>query len=198
MSSTSWDLAVATDVFGVVRARRSYSVLAAPGPDDDELGRLLLAAAGAPDHGRLRPWRFTVFTGHGREAFGEVMAEAARLRDPGISEGRLSVERARFLRAPVVIAVGAHITRPSTVGEAEQLAAVAAAVQNLLLAATALGYGTIWRTGTAAKDPFVKAALGLEEDDSIVGFVYLGTPFGTPATRPEPTLDGVVTHWSAG
>lgn len=196
MSLPSIDLAPATDLFEAVAARRSYSVLTTPGPNEQEIERMLTAAVSAPDHGRLRPWRFTLISGDDREAFGEVLAAAARRRDPSISAGRLSVERQRLLRAPLVIAAGAHLTdRP--IGESEQLAAVAAAVQNLLLAATALGYGTIWRTGAAAKDPQVKAALGLRPRDAVVGFVYVGTPFGTPATRPAPSLDGVVTRWTA-
>jgi nitroreductase len=185
----------APGLLDVVAARRSYSVLAAPGPGESQLHRILLAAASAPDYGRLRPWRFTVFTHDARAEFGEVLVAAALRRDPQITEGRLAVERQRFLRAPVVVAVGAHLT-DGPVGEAEQLAAVAAATQNLMLAATALGYGTIWRTGPAARDESVKAALGLRERDAIVGFVYLGTPFGTPASRPTPALDGVVSHWS--
>jgi nitroreductase len=190
------DLAPSTDVFDVMAARRSFSVLAAPGPSESELAQLLTAAACAPDHGRLRPWRFTVFSGSAREAFGDVLAEAARRRDPEISQGRLAVERQRFHRAPLVIAAGASITT-CAVGEAEQVAAVAAAVQNLILSATALGYGSIWRTGAAAKDEHVKSALGLRPCDAIVGFVYLGTPFGTPPSRTEPSLDGVVSRWTA-
>jgi nitroreductase len=191
------ELAPSSDVFDVVAARRSFTALTAPGPTEPELAQILTAAVSAPDHGRLRPWRFTIFSGPARESFGEVLADAAVRRDPGISPGRLEVERRRLMRAPLVIAVGARIT-PCAVDPAEQRAAVAAAVQNLMLGATALGYGSIWRTGAAAKDEHVKAALGLRTDDAIVGFVYVGTPFGTPAGRPEPSLDGVVSRWTAG
>lgn len=190
------DLPLSSDVFDVIRARRSHSVLAEPGPNETQLRQILTAAACAPDHGRLRPWRFTLLSGGDREAFGEVLADSARRRDPRITEGRLAVERQRFLRAPLVIAAGARIT-DCAIGEPEQVAAVAAAVQNLILSATALGFGSTWRTGAAAKDSHVKEALGLRPRDSIVGFVYLGTPFGTPASRPEPTLDGVVSRWGA-
>ena len=78
----------------------------------------------------------------------------------------------------------------------EQFAAVAAAAQNVLLAATALGYGSMWRTGDPAYDPRVKTALGLGEHDAVVGFVYLGTPHEGDARQPrQPDLDGLVVRW---
>jgi len=74
--------------------------------------------------------------------------------------------------------------------QAEQRDAVAAATQNLLLAATARGWGSVWRTGDAAVSPVVRSALGLADDDVIVAFVYLGTipPEGGKPPRPlDPT-----------
>ena len=71
-----------------------------------------------------------------------------------------------------------------------------AAAQNACLAATALGYGSMWRTGPNAYNPHVKRALGLSEGCDIVGFLYLGTVDEAKAKPPnEPDLDGVVTHW---
>ncbi len=78
-------------------------------------------------------------------------------------------------------------------------AATAAACQNALLAATALGYGSMWRTGDCCYDEPVKAALGLSERDAIVGFLYLGsaTPEAAAAKPPKVAdLEGLVTHWS--
>jgi nitroreductase len=179
----------------IVAARRSAPRLAAPGPSATELDAMLRAAAAAPDHGRLRPWRFTVFTGPERARFGEVLAEALRRRDPGAEGAALAKERRRLERAPTVVAVAAHITA-CAVTPAEQLAAVHAATQNLLLAATALGYGSMWRTGIACTDPHVRASLGLTPADALVGFVYLGTAPVDPPPRPAPSLDGVVRTWS--
>jgi nitroreductase len=179
----------------IVAARRSAPRLADPGPSVAELATMLRAAAAAPDHGRLRPWRFTVFTGTERCRFGAVLAEALRRRDPAADEARLAKERCRLERAPAVVAVAAAVTE-CTIAPAEQVAAVHAATQNLLLAATALGYGSMWRTGITCTDPHVRASLGLAPADVLVGFVYLGTVPVEPPPRPAPTLDGVVRTWT--
>ncbi len=171
--------------------RRSHSRLIEPGPDHDQLISILHAAMAAPDFGRLRPWRFTVFTGDDRAGFGDVLAEAARRRNPGISAAGLETERRRLTRAPVVISAGAHVVDGPITPE-QQVAAVSAAVQNMLLAATALGFGSIWRTGPVCYDPTVKQALDLGEQDRLVGFVYLGTAATITLPSRQPAEDSLV------
>jgi nitroreductase len=181
-------------VIDAIFERRSISRLAEPAPSDEELRLLLAAAAAAPDHGELRPWRFVVLRGEAKDRFGEeVFVPAYRARCAEPSEAALEKERTKLGRAPLVVVVAA-VRRPSdSIPWEEQFAAAAAAAQNLLLAATALGYGSMWRTGDQAYDPQVKAALGLREEDAVVGFVYLGTvPEGKAKPRREPDLDGVV------
>lgn len=180
------------DALDAIFARRSISRLVDPGPGPGELTTLLSAAVAAPDHGEARPWRFVVFAGDDRLAFGEVLArscaELAAAQGRSVDAERLDKERRRFLRAPVVVAVLCR-TQDRRVSAAEQRDAVAAATTNLLVAATACGYGSIWRTGEAATSPVVRHALGLADTDHIVGFVYLGTvPDGgdKPARRPDP------------
>ncbi len=128
----------------------------------------------APDHGRLRPWRFIVLEGDARQTLGEAMAESLQSRTPDASPARIGAERNKPNRAPTIIVVAARIT-PGKIPEVEQLLAVGAATQNMCLAAEALGFGTMWKTGAAAYDSKVKHALGLREDDQIVAFLYLGT-----------------------
>lgn len=175
------------DTFDTLFARRSISRLADPGPTDDELATMLSAAVAAPDHGEARPWRFVVFTGDDRLAFGKVLAASytasAEAAGTAIDSERLDKEHRRFLRAPMVVAVLCRMQARRVV-PTEQRDAVAAATQNLLLAATALGYGSIWRTGDAATSPVVRDALGLEPADAIVGFMYLGTV--TPECAQPP------------
>jgi nitroreductase len=158
----------------------------------DELPReliaeLLAAAAQAPNHHKVYPWRFTVLTGAGRERLGAVMAEALRKRAPETSLESLEAERKRPLRAPVLIAVGIDKPANERVSEIENICAGAAAVQNLLLAAHARGLGAVWRTGPAAVDPLVKAFFGLEPDQHLIAMVYLGYPEGElkPPQRPS-------------
>lgn len=129
-----------------------------------------------------------------------MLAGAYRARCAAAGEeivpAKLDKERTKLGRAPVVVVVAAAETTGARIPFIEQQLAAAAAAQNLLLAATALGFGSMWRTGDAAYDPGVKAALGLEEWDSIVGFVYLGSTRadGAPAPR-QPDLEGRVTTW---
>lgn len=189
------------DALDAVFARRSTGRLTEPAPRGDDLTLILEAAAAAPDHGELRPFRFVVLDGEAKNAFGQVLAGAylARCEAVGASPtaGQLEKERTKLGRAPLVLVVGAVHRHGTAIPWEEQRAAAAAAAQNALLAATALGYGSMWRTGDAAHDPRVKAALGLGRNDELVGFLYLGTPHEGGARPPRrPPIDGLVHWWS--
>jgi nitroreductase len=176
--------------------RRSAKTLTDPAPEGGALELLLECACRAPDHGRLRPWRFIVIRGAGRERLGELMAERLRRRQPAASPEALLRERQKPLRAPLLIAVAAVCNGAAKVPPIEQILAAGAAAQNMMLAATALGFGAMWKTGDAAYDETVKAALGLEAADAIVGFLYLGSE---PADARPPPARGQwqdrVTYW---
>lgn len=164
------------ELLTAIETRASAAKLGAPGPTPEHLSRILEAGQRAPDHGRLKPWRFIVLDGELRERFATAAAAAKRLRLPGMSDEQQAAERAKVLRSPALIVVGCAVQRQQTkVPEIEQVMAVAAAAQNLFLAAHALGYGVMWKTGAAAYDPGVKAAAGLLHDDHIVGIMHLGT-----------------------
>lgn len=188
------------DALDAIFARRSTGRLTGPAPTVDDLDLILRAAAGAPDHGELRPFRFVVLAGEGKDAFGQVLADAYLARCEAVgappTPGQLARERTKLGRAPLVLVVGALHRDDEVIPWAEQVAAVAAAAQNVLLAATALGYGSMWRTGDAAYDPRVKAALGFGAHDAIIGFLYLGKPHegdDRPPRTPDP--DGLVEWW---
>ena len=189
------------DVIDAILARRSVGRLTEPAPDDDELKRILEAAVAAPDHGELNPWKFVVLRGDAKDAFGEVLADSylARVQAIGASptDGQLKKERTKLGRAPLVVIVCAVNRHSDEIPWVEQLLAAGAAAQNMLLAATALGYGSMWRTGPAAYDHRVLHAIGLDDRDAIVGFIYLGTPApGRELPPHEPSLDGgVVQEW---
>lgn len=180
--------------------RRSIGRLTDPAPSDAELEQLLRAAAAAPDHGELRPWRFIVLRGEAKESFGEVLAEAylrrVELAGGAPEPARLAKERTKLNRAPLVIIVAAVHVHDEKIPWDDQLGSAHAAAQNLLLAATALGYGSMWRTGDPVFDPHVKTAVGLTEHDAIVGFLYVGTPHDGGGKQPkDPTLEGLVVEW---
>lgn len=188
------------DALDAILARRSTGRLTEPAPSGADLDRILEAAAAAPDHGELRPFRFVVLAGGAKEAFGHVLANAylARCEAAGgtPTAGQLTKERTKLGRAPLVLVVGAVHSQTEVIPWEEQVAAAVAAAQNILIAATALGYGSMWRTGDPVYDPRVKKALGFGEHDSVVGFLYLGT-HDDEDTRPRrtPDLDGLVAWW---
>lgn len=182
--------------------RRSIGRLTEPAPDDRELETILRAAAAAPDHGELRPFRFIVLRNHAKEAFGGVLAEAYLRRVELVGAqpepAKLTKERTKLGRAPLVIVVGAVHVPDDKIPWEDQFGAASAAAQNALLAATALGYGSMWRTGDPVFDPHVKSALGFDERDAIVGFLYIGTPHEGGRKPPrDPSLEGLVWTWSA-
>jgi nitroreductase len=172
------------DVFDALLHRRSVSprVVGDPGPDDAQLDLMFRAGARAADHGSLRPWRFIVVRGDARAALGEVFAKARAARDPSAKEADLARERAKPLRTPVMIALGVHLRKDkAAIRPLDQILATAAAGQNILLAAFALGFGAMWLTGSNCYDALVKQALGLQESDAIAGFLYIGS-----LTQPMP------------
>jgi nitroreductase len=163
------------ELFAAVQTRSSAARLAEPGPNPEHLDKLLEAAARAPDHGRLRPWRFIVLKDALREAFTTAAAEAKRARLPAMTAEQLAAEREKMARSPTIVVVGCAVNRDQTkVPEIEQVVAVAAAAENLFLAAHDMGYGVMWKTGAAAYDAAVKAVVGLRPDDHIVAIMHLG------------------------
>ncbi|RIK09667.1 MAG: nitroreductase [Acidobacteria bacterium] len=180
------------DAIEAIARRRSVKRLHDPAPTEDDLRIMFSAAMAAPDHRTHRPWRFFVLQGESRNRFAEVLVEALRAQDlragRTTTEEALKTERTKLERAPIVVIACAVFSEDIKAPRDEQLLAVGCAVQNLLIAATSLGYGTMWRTGEAARDPVVKGALGIDESDEIVGFIYLGTDSetsGEPAARPR-------------
>ena len=164
------------ELIDAITTRRSAARLGAPGPGEAELDTLIDAANRAPDHGRLRPWRFRVLDAAARSALADAVADARRRRDPAATEEQLEKEREKFLRAPTLLLAACVVRRDHPkVPEIEQVLATGAAVQNLILAAHAQGYAAMWKTGPAAYDAAVKAAVGLAPEDHIAGFVHLGT-----------------------
>jgi nitroreductase len=189
---------IAMEAIEALTSRRSPPKLVDPAPSDEQISTILGAAIRAPDHGRLRPWRFLLMRGEARERLGDVLAQALKAREPTIADDQLQRERQKPLRAPVVVVVAAALVEGHKIPVVEQLLAAGAAAQNMLVAAHALGYGAWWRTGDPAYDERVKEALGLAPGDAIIGFVYLGTASGrTPIPPDEPSVASFVREWSA-
>ena len=182
----------------LLSTRRSVKAahMAEPGPSPAELDTILACAARVPDHKKVEPWRFIVFEGAGRATFGAVLASvlAAEDKEPP-SPARLEIERGRFLRAPLVVAVISRVKPVQGAPEWEQVLSSGAAAMNLCLAANALGYGTCWITEWYAYSAGVGRALGLAEAERVAGFVYIGTPAERQPDRDRPHMAGIVTRW---
>jgi nitroreductase len=191
--------AVSQETIDLLLTRRSAkpAMLGAPGPSSAELATILTAAARVPDHKKLVPWRFIVFEGEARAAFGRVLSEACLAEDAQTpTPGRLESERMRLLRSPLVIAVISRVTPTPAAPEWEQLLSCGAACFNLCLAANALGFGTCWITEWYSYSPAVRNALRLAVNERIAGFVYIGTATQRQEERERPQLAGIVTRWN--
>jgi nitroreductase len=183
----------ANTVLDAIMTRASASKLVAPGPNATDLERIMTAGARAPDHGKLRPWRFVVLQDQERSRLGDLMADSLKARDPSATEPLLANERQKAMRAPTIIVVAAAVQpEHPKIPAIEQMLAVGAGVQNMILAAEALGYGTMWKTGDAAYDSSVKVGLNLAATDQIVAFFYVGTP-ASRGTPRKATLEGLLT-----
>jgi len=178
-------------------SRRSPAQFTEPAPADAELEAILKAAMRAPDHGKLKPWRFILLRGDARKRFGDVMAEAMKRREPEAPANMIEREREKPLRAPLIVVLAAALKEGHKIPVVEQLLAAGAAAQNVMLAAHALGFGAAWKTGAPAYDNYVKEALGLAPSDAIVGFLYLGTAAAAPAALPPSELANFVRAWPA-
>ncbi len=186
-------------VLGALLSRRSCPprLLADPAPSEAHLRLMVEAAVCAPDHAGLRPWQFICIQDAARVRLGGVFATAYMCRNRSASQEQMDRERMKPLRAPMVLAVAASITRdhPRATVTDQQLSAGAAAM-NLLNAAHVLGYGGMWLTGESCFDANVKRALGLAPDDFIAGWIYLGTPLANAGPIRRPAPEQVLRHWT--
>ena len=177
------------EVIEAIHSRHSVGKVK-PDPVARELVEKLLDAGNqAPNHYKVRPWRFFVLTGKARNKLGEVMAASQAERFTDLPKETFDKTKALPLRAPVVIALGVDKPAESKVVELENFAAVSAAAENILLAAHALGLGAILRTGDWARDLKVKQFFGLAEGQHIVGFIYIGYPDGESSATPRPSVE---------
>src|SRR5437016_11845613 len=181
----------------LLRSRHSASKLGAPAVSAEAVDAMLEAAALAPDHGRLQPWRLILIEGDARRSFGEILAESLARRNPLAAEPALAREREKALRAPLIIVVATRCDRSAKVPVVEQIVSAGCAAHGLMLAAFAQELGAMWRTGEAAYDEMVKGALGIGSDDLIIAFIYVGTDAGGVSSRPRPVVQEFVHRWTA-
>jgi nitroreductase len=178
-------------------SRRSGSAKAmtGPGPSPEQLRQILTCGARVPDHGKLAPWRFIVFEGEGRAHMGEILADVVSTTEHDASPERLTLERNRFLRAPIVIGVVSRVREGLPIPEWEQILSSGASCMSMVIAAHALGFVANWITEWCAFHPLVRERLGLKSGERIAGFIYIGTPAAPLQERVRPDLDSLVTRF---
>jgi nitroreductase len=169
-------------------SRASVKELGEPGPGDADLKLIFEAAVRAPDHGKLRPWKFYIIRGDARIRLSELFVAGVKRREPGATEGQIDKERGKPLRAPLTIGLVVKTVVGHKVPEIEQALSAGSAAMNMLNAIHALGYGAKWVTGANCYDPEFKRDFGLDPADQLIGFIHVGTPNekGVASQRPNP------------
>lgn len=185
----------APNALDLLLTRRSGSAKAMqePGPSKKQVTQILKAGARAPDHGKLFPWRFILFEGKGRERAGDILAQVTQA--DGERTKQVEEERGRFLRAPLVIGVISAAREQHKIPVWEQELSAGAVCQNILVAATALGFVGQWVTEWYAYHPVVKYRLGLKAGERVAGFIYIGTAKDGLEERPRPDMARIVSRF---
>ena len=168
-----------------LHARRSANALTVPGPDNAQLGALLRAAATAPDHGMLRPYRFVVVREAGKAALGAALVDAAREAAGDLPPEAVAKISGKTALAPVMVVLVASPLADHKVPSWEQVVTAGCAGYGLVLAADLAGFGAVWKTAPALGGAALTRLLALAPGEQVLGWVNLGTRVGVgPVRRP--------------
>jgi nitroreductase len=185
------------DAIQLLQRRVSITKLIEPAPNPLQLLEVFKAAARAPDHGKLQPWRFLIVEGGGRSHLSNVFLGALAKSSSDISPSIIEKTKNMPFRAPMIIVAIAKCQDHPKVPIQEQIIACGAATQNILNALFALSYGAVWRTGDFAYDQYVKDALGLGLLEEIIGFIYVGSPAQDIPEPPPVDVGSIFGNWPA-
>lgn len=184
-----------------IEARRTTlpKRLVAPGPSEAQLRDLFTAAAAAPDHGQLMPWRFIGIPADRRAWLGEVFVQALLERDPQADAAQQAQAREKAHRAPSLwlLVVDGACGDPE-VPLAERILSAGCAVQNVMLMATAMGLGSALTSGKALASAHLREAFGLAPATQALCFLSLGTVRQARAPRPRPAAHDIVAPLDPG
>ena len=186
-----------SSVLALLKSRKSASAKAMgePGPSADELKEILAIAARVPDHGKLAPWRFIILQGEARQQLGELFAKRWHELHPDHGPEMLKQQAGLLLRAPIVVAVVSCAQPHVKIPEWEQVLSAGAVCHNLLLAATAMGFGAQWNTGWVAFDGEALKAIGLAPSEKLAGLIYIGTSTVALEERDRPDVAALTQYW---
>ena len=170
--------------------------LVAPGPDAAELAQLFQAAAAAPDHDLINPWRFLIIPDDKRADLGELFAAALLDRDPSASSEQLEQAREKALRAPLLMLLIVDEAKGSIeIDMHERVLSAGCAVQNLMLLANAMGYGSGLTSGKALKAACLRAGLVLRASEHVICCLSVGTVSSRKPFKPRPEVQQFTRIW---
>ena len=162
----------------IILSRRSSKPASFNGAkiEDEIITNLLNLAHWAPTHGRTEPWRFKVYAGSGVTTFCEAHAALYKTNTAPEVFTSTKFESLQQLGSQTSHIIGVYMQRqvPAKIAVVEEIAATAAAMQNILLGAEALGISALWSTGGMTHHPALKSFWALAEDDLVMGLLYLG------------------------
>jgi nitroreductase len=194
-AAASTDLADLASTLMQLRQTILPKRLMEPGPDAAQLAQILGAAASAPDHGQVLPWRFVRVPQDVRALLAEQFAVALQERDAGALPGQVEQAREKAFRSPCLLLLVVDGARGDPeVDLAERLLSAGCAVQNILLMATALGFASALTSGKALKAEGLRRLFALSESDHALCFVSLGTAMGSRPGRIRPRTADFVCH----
>lgn len=194
---TDRELAELADMTAALMQSRQTTLpkrLAAPGPNARQLALMLDAAATAPDHGQLLPWRFVLVPQTARPRLAEVFGEALMARDAAATPEQLAQAREKAQRSPLLMLVVVDGLRGDPeIDLAERIVSAGCAVQNMLLMATALGFGSALTSGKALKSAALRQLFALADGEQALCFVNVGTVQSRRPGRARPAPRDFVT-----
>jgi len=172
--------------------------LVGPGPDAGQTHAILAAAAAAPDHMQLLPWRFILVPVDQRATLADVFAQALSERDAEATPGQLAQAREKAFRAPLLMLVVVDGERGDPeVDLSERILSAGCAVQNMLLVATALGFGSALTSGKALKSDVLRVCFGLGAGELALCFISIGTVASSRPSRARPAVADYVSSLGA-
>lgn len=179
----------------VLLSRASTDHLSAPAPDKEQIARILSAGLRAPDHGKIRPWRYIVIKGKHRAEFAEQVVKAMGALDPDVPQKKIEKRRQRFSEMPMIVALVMALEPDGKIPVLEQELSVGAATMNVLNALHAEGFGGFWVSSDFADQPCFREALGLTGTQSLAGFLFVGTPDKPVHGAKRPDIADYMAVW---
>lgn len=181
----------------MLTSRVSVDEVIEPAPPREELQEILQTAMSAPDHGKMRPWRFVLIEGEFRKKFADMMGKAMASQKHPVPEEKIEKRQKKFSTTPLIIAVGMHLEKDAKIPLVEQQMAAAAATMNVMNAFYARGYGALWISGDMTYNKKIRKKLGFAAPHQLAGYILVGTPAQPlPTDRKRPSVSKYIQSWT--